>query len=150
MMLSRSLRVKPECIESTRMEADRLFPSRGALVKASGKSPSTVSNYLTGKPVDYSSFEAISTCLKLDWEDIKCSDEDDETPVPVFLDEDKKDVEAEFDKDQDLKKLELGSGTLKQSQTSGVVNVNPCGERSIAVGGNASGNIVTGDGNVIL
>jgi hypothetical protein len=145
-MLSRSLKLKPECIEHVRMESDRLFSSRGALAKASGKSPSTVNNYLTGKPVDYSSFDVISECLKLRWQDIKSSD--DETPV--FLDEDKEYTQAEVDEDKKSINLESGPGTSKQSQASGVVNVNPCGEQSIAVGGNVSGNIVTGDGNIIF
>jgi hypothetical protein len=146
-MLSRSLKLNPECIERVRMESDKLFPSRGALAKASGKSLSTVNNYLTGKPVDYSSFDVISECLKLRWQDIKSSDDD---RTPVFLGEDKEYAQAEVDKDKKSINLESEPRTSKQSQASGVVNVNPCGERSVAVGGNVSGNIVTGDGNVIF
>jgi transcriptional regulator with XRE-family HTH domain len=137
--MARSLKVRPELIPAVKMRCEQLFPYRKGLAHASGKSLATISNYLAGKPVDYSSFAAISECLDLHWQDIMSPDENDATPtVP---DEDKND--AELGKEEELKPRESAS---KQAQVSSNATVTANGERS--VGGNVfNSNIVTGDGN---
>jgi transcriptional regulator with XRE-family HTH domain len=76
----RSLKVKPELIPEVRMKCKQLFPKRDSLAKKLGFSLATISNFLTGKLVDYSSFAGISECLGLRWQDLVSPYEEDETP----------------------------------------------------------------------
>jgi hypothetical protein len=71
--------------------------------------------------------------------------------TPHATDTEEKDPQAEV-KEEEIPKAEKevpAPGTRKQAQTSGAANVNPSGDRTVAVGGNVSGNIVTGDGNIV-
>jgi lambda repressor-like predicted transcriptional regulator len=55
--MSRSLRVSQGCIEQVKLALRRNgFPSQRALSEDAGLSLATVSNFLTGKPVDHASF----------------------------------------------------------------------------------------------
>ncbi len=69
--MSRSLRVHQGCIDRVKL-AVKLngFPSQRALAEDIGFAMATVSNFLTGKPVDYTTFEEISRKLALDWREI--------------------------------------------------------------------------------
>lgn len=69
--MARSLRVQQGCIDKVKL-ALRLngFPSQRALAEDAGLALATVSNFLTGKPVDYTTFEELCRRLTLDWKDI--------------------------------------------------------------------------------
>lgn len=73
--MSRSLRVKQGCIDKVKL-ALKLngFPSQRALAEDVGFALATVSNFLTGKPVDYTTFEELSRKLALDWREISALD----------------------------------------------------------------------------
>ena len=49
------------------------YPSQRALAYDTGLSLSTISNFLTGKPVSYTSFEELCRRLNLDWQEITTS-----------------------------------------------------------------------------
>jgi transcriptional regulator with XRE-family HTH domain/GTPase SAR1 family protein len=49
------------------------YPSQRALAYDTGFSLSTISNFLTGKPVSYTSFEELCRILNLDWQEITTS-----------------------------------------------------------------------------
>jgi transcriptional regulator with XRE-family HTH domain len=69
--MSRSLRVQKDCIEKVKLALRRNgFPSQRALAEDVGFALATVSNFLTGKPVDYKTFEELCRRLALDWKDI--------------------------------------------------------------------------------
>lgn len=69
--MSRSLRVQQGCIDNVK-RALRLngFPSQRALAEDARLALATVSNFLTGKPVDYTTFEELCRRLGLDWREI--------------------------------------------------------------------------------
>ena len=73
--MPRSLRVQQGCIDKVKL-ALKLngFPSQRALAEDVGFAMATVSNFLTGKPVDYTTFEEISRRLALDWKEISAID----------------------------------------------------------------------------
>ena len=73
--MSRSLRVRQGCIDKVKL-ALKLngFPSQRCLAEDAGFAIATVSNFLTGKPVDYTTFEEISRRLALDWREISALD----------------------------------------------------------------------------
>jgi hypothetical protein len=73
--MPRSLRVKQGCIDKVKL-ALRLngFPSQRALAEDVGFALATVSNFLTGKPVDYTTFEELSRRLALNWREISALD----------------------------------------------------------------------------
>lgn len=73
--MPRSLRVRPGCIDKVKL-ALKLngFPSQRSLAEDVGFAISTVNNFLTGKPVDYGTFEEISRRLALDWREISVLD----------------------------------------------------------------------------
>lgn len=73
--MSRSLRVKLNCIDKVKL-ALKLngFPSQRSLAEDVGFAIATVNNFLTGKPVDYTTFEEISRGLALDWREISTLD----------------------------------------------------------------------------
>lgn len=69
--MSRSLRVQPDCIDQVKLALRRNgFPSQRALAEDVGFALATVSNFLTGKPVDYTTFEELCRKLALDWREI--------------------------------------------------------------------------------
>ncbi|HEY9618830.1 MAG TPA: AAA-like domain-containing protein [Crinalium sp.] len=73
--MSRSLRVQQGCIDKVKL-ALKLngFPSQRALAEDVGFALATVNNFLTGKPVDYTTFEELSRRLALDWKEISTLD----------------------------------------------------------------------------
>jgi DNA-binding Xre family transcriptional regulator len=69
--MSRSLRVKQDCLESVKLALRRSgFPSQRALAEDVGFARATVSNFLMGKPVDFATFEELCRRLALDWSEI--------------------------------------------------------------------------------
>jgi transcriptional regulator with XRE-family HTH domain len=84
--MSRSLRVRQDCINKVRLALNRNgFPTQRSLAEEVGFALATVSNFLTGKPVDYTTFEELCRKLGLDWHEI--STVDPEVAIPN-LDED--------------------------------------------------------------
>jgi hypothetical protein len=73
--MSRSLRVQQDCINKVKL-ALKLngFPSQRVLAQDVGFALATVNNFLTGKPVDYTTFEELSRRLALDWKEISALD----------------------------------------------------------------------------
>jgi transcriptional regulator with XRE-family HTH domain len=70
-MSTRSLRVKQDCIDQVKLALRRnRFPSQRALAEDAGFALATVSNFLTGRPVDYKTFEELCRRLALDWSEI--------------------------------------------------------------------------------
>jgi AAA-like domain len=73
--MPRSLRVQQDCINTVKLALRRNgFPSQRSLSEDVGFALATVSNFLTGKPVDYTTFEEISRRLALDWREISTLD----------------------------------------------------------------------------
>ena len=69
--MPRSLRVQPTQLNRVKLALQRNgFPSQRALAEEVGLSLATVNNFLTGKPVDYTTFEELSRQLGLEWKDI--------------------------------------------------------------------------------
>jgi DNA-binding Xre family transcriptional regulator len=80
--MSRSLRIRQGCIKQVKLAVRRNgFPSQRALSEEAGLSLATVSNFLTGKPVDHASFVELCQRLALNCEEIA------ERDVAVRLDE---------------------------------------------------------------
>jgi DNA-binding Xre family transcriptional regulator len=73
--MPRSLRVRPDCINHVKLAISRNgFPSQRSLAEDAGFALATVSNFLTGKPVDYKTFEELCRKLGLNWRDISTVD----------------------------------------------------------------------------
>jgi len=69
--MPRSLKVRQECIGTVKLAVRRNgFPSQRALAEELELALSTVSNFLTGKPVDFALFGEICRGLSLDWKEI--------------------------------------------------------------------------------
>ncbi len=69
--MARSLKVHPQCVEKVKLAVRRNgFRSQRALAEDVGLALATVSNFLTGKPVDFATFEELSQKLSLSWRDI--------------------------------------------------------------------------------
>lgn len=69
--MARSLRLRQGCIEQVKLAIRRNgFPSQRALAEDAGLSLATVSNFLTGKPVDHASFVVLCDRLALNCEEI--------------------------------------------------------------------------------
>ena len=69
--MPRSLRVRQGCIEQIKLAVRRNgFPSQRALAEDAGLSLATVSNFLTGKPVDRATFVELCQILALECEEI--------------------------------------------------------------------------------
>ncbi|HEY9607250.1 MAG TPA: NB-ARC domain-containing protein [Allocoleopsis sp.] len=69
--MSRSLRIRRECIERAKQAVRRNgFPSQRALAEDVGLALATVSSFLTGKPVDFATFVELCQKLALEWKDI--------------------------------------------------------------------------------
>jgi predicted NACHT family NTPase/transcriptional regulator with XRE-family HTH domain len=67
----RSLRVAPEPIQQVKLALKRKgFPSQQALATEMGMARATISNFLNGKPVDFTTFVEICERLGLDWQEI--------------------------------------------------------------------------------
>jgi len=73
--MPRSLRVQQDCIDKVKLALRRNgFPSQRYLAEDVGFALATVSNFLTGKPVDYATFEELCRRLALDWRAISTLD----------------------------------------------------------------------------
>jgi transcriptional regulator with XRE-family HTH domain len=73
--MPRSLRVQKECIDKVKLALrNNGFPSQRSLSEDVGFALATVSNFLTGKPVDYGTFEELCRRLSLDWREISAKD----------------------------------------------------------------------------
>jgi WD40 repeat protein len=69
--MSRSLRVRPECIERVKQSVKRNgFLNQGALAEDVGMALATVGSFLRGKPVDRATFIELCDKLSLNHEDI--------------------------------------------------------------------------------
>lgn len=92
--MSRSLRVRQDCLDRVKLALRRNgFPSQRALAKDVGFALATVSNFLTGKPVDYGTFEELCRRLALDWKEISTLDfelssqsRDKNSVIPALID----------------------------------------------------------------
>jgi transcriptional regulator with XRE-family HTH domain len=73
--LTRSLRIQQNCIEKVKVALRcNGFPNQRSLAEDVGLALATVSNFLTGKPVDYTNFEELCRKLGLDWREISTLD----------------------------------------------------------------------------
>lgn len=69
--MPRSLKVKQDFLDKVKMAVRRNgFPSQRSLAEEVGYALATVSNFLTGKPVDYVTFTEICEQLGLEWRDV--------------------------------------------------------------------------------
>jgi WD40 repeat protein/DNA-binding Xre family transcriptional regulator len=69
--MPRSLKVRQEYVGKLKLAIKRNgFPSQKALAEDVGLALATVSNFLTGKPVDHATFEELCQKLALDWKEI--------------------------------------------------------------------------------
>jgi transcriptional regulator with XRE-family HTH domain len=69
--MPRSLRVQQDYIDKVKLALSRNgFPSQRSLAEDVGFALATVSNFLTGKPVDYTTFEELCRKLDLDWREV--------------------------------------------------------------------------------
>ncbi len=69
--MSRSLKVRRECIERVKLAVKRNgFPNQRTLSEEVGLALATVSNFLTGKSVDYATFVEICERLGLEWREV--------------------------------------------------------------------------------
>ena len=69
--MPRSLRVQQGCHEQVKLALRRNgFPSQRSLAEDAGFALATVSNFLTGKPVDFATFDELCRRLALDWREI--------------------------------------------------------------------------------
>jgi transcriptional regulator with XRE-family HTH domain len=73
--MTRSLRIQQNCLEKVKVALRcNGFPSQRSLAEDVGLALATVSNFLTGKPVDYTNFEELCRKLGLDWREISTLD----------------------------------------------------------------------------
>jgi DNA-binding Xre family transcriptional regulator len=73
--MPRSLRVQENCIDRVRLALNRNgFPSQRSLAEDVGFALATVNKFLTGKAVDYTTFEELCRKLELDWREISTVD----------------------------------------------------------------------------
>lgn len=84
--MPRSLRVRPDSIPIVKQAVKRNgFPSQKILAENVQLARSTVNNFLTGKPVDYATFEELCEILALEWREISClSDPDPPKFTPII------------------------------------------------------------------
>ena len=69
--MPRSLKVRHDCIAKVKLAVtDNGYPNQRVLARDTGLSLSTISNFLTGKPVSYYTFERMCRQLNLDWQEI--------------------------------------------------------------------------------
>lgn len=73
--MSRSLRVQHKYIHKVKLcLRNKGYPSQRALAEDVGYALATVNNFLTGKPVDFTTFEELCRRLALDWKEIAATD----------------------------------------------------------------------------
>jgi DNA-binding Xre family transcriptional regulator len=69
--MSRSLRVRQDCLEIVKLALRRNgFRSQSFLAEDVGYALATVSKFLTGKPVDFTTFDELCRRLGLEWKDV--------------------------------------------------------------------------------
>lgn len=69
--MPRSLKVKSNCLDKVKLALRRNgFPSQRSLAEEVGYALATVSNFLTGKAVDYTTFTELCHRLALEWKEI--------------------------------------------------------------------------------
>ena len=69
--MPRSLKVRHDCIAKVKLAVtDNGYRNQRVLARDTGLSLSTISNFLTGKPVSYHTFERMCRILNLDWQEI--------------------------------------------------------------------------------
>ncbi|MBU7587379.1 MAG: PD40 domain-containing protein [Nostoc sp. TH1S01] len=69
--MSRSLKVRPECLENVRLALKRNgYPNQKSLSQDLGLALATISKFLNCKPVDYPYFCEICLKLGLDWQEV--------------------------------------------------------------------------------
>ena len=74
--MSKSLKVSHDCIKKVNIALTRNgYPNQRALANDTGLSLATISNFLTGKPVSYATFEELCRRLNLDWQEVTTSAE---------------------------------------------------------------------------
>ena len=79
--MPRSLKVRHDCIAKVQLAVtNNGYRNQRVLARDIGLSLSTISNFLTGKPVSYASFEQLCHILNLDWQEITISVEVISTP----------------------------------------------------------------------
>ncbi|WP_300007301.1 helix-turn-helix transcriptional regulator [Anabaena sp. AL09] len=72
--MSKSIKVSNDRIQQVNMALGvNGYPNQRALAYDTGLSLTTISNFLTGKPVSYASFEELCRRLNLDWQEITTS-----------------------------------------------------------------------------
>lgn len=70
--MPRSLKVRVECLKTVTLAVKHAaFPTQRALAEDLGLALSTVRNFLTGKPVYYSTFTELCQRLSLEWQEIR-------------------------------------------------------------------------------
>ena len=80
--MPRSLKVQQSQLGRVKLALHRNgYPSQRAIAEEVGLSLATVSNFFTGKPVDYNTFEELSRQLGLEWKDIANLDFETQTPT---------------------------------------------------------------------
>ncbi len=73
--MPRSLKVQQDCITKVKLALTRNgFPNQRSLAEDVGFALATVSNFLNGKPVDYTNFEELCRKLGLNWREISTLD----------------------------------------------------------------------------
>jgi WD40 repeat protein len=83
--VSRSLRVRRECLETVKFAVKRQgFPSQRALAEDAGLALATVSNFLTGKPVDRATFVELCDKLALDCQALATFDTETADPASTI------------------------------------------------------------------
>jgi transcriptional regulator with XRE-family HTH domain len=74
--MSRSLCVHNDHIDKVKIALiQNGYPQQRSLANDTGLSLATISNFLTGKPVSYATFEELCRRLNLDWQEITTSAE---------------------------------------------------------------------------
>ena len=74
--MPKSIKVSNDRIQQVNMALGvNGYPNQRALAYDTGLSLTTISNFLTGKPVSYASFEELCRRLNLDWQEITTSAE---------------------------------------------------------------------------
>jgi transcriptional regulator with XRE-family HTH domain len=69
--MTRSLKIRQDWIEKIKLSLRRNgIPNQKVLATEVGLAISTVSNFLNGKPVDYTSFKDLCDCLNVEWQTI--------------------------------------------------------------------------------
>lgn len=81
--MSRSIRVRKDCILQVKMAMRRNYCRQKDLAAALNISQSTISNFLAGKPVYVDNFKEICQALKKEWQEIADLDIPEETILPI-------------------------------------------------------------------